>query len=114
MATPPSLSRSCGLESAALPVPIKTSRVTLSPAGATISSALPLLPVNRSAFAARATGSAAAPNTDRVRGADLVLWRREALPPRPLPDLIPVPPELVVEVRRPFDTIPDMIRKAAE
>jgi len=52
-------------------------------------------------------------NPDRVRGADFVLWRRE-LVPRPYPDLVAVPPGLVVEVRRPFDTIADMLRKAAE
>ena len=52
-------------------------------------------------------------NPDRVRRADLVLWRREGLP-EPTPDLITVPPELVVEMRRPFDVIPDIVRKAVE
>ena len=52
-------------------------------------------------------------NPDRVRGADLVLWRRERIP-QPTPDLVPQPPEMVVEVRRPFDTVGDMLAKTAE
>ncbi|MBY0512319.1 MAG: Uma2 family endonuclease [Gemmataceae bacterium] len=52
-------------------------------------------------------------NPDRVRGADFVLWRQE-LVPRPLPDLVAVPPSLVVEVKRPFDTADGMEAKAAE
>jgi Uma2 family endonuclease len=52
-------------------------------------------------------------NPDRIRGADYVLWRREMIPD-PMPDLIVQPPELVVEVRRPFDSISDMIQKTGD
>jgi Uma2 family endonuclease len=52
-------------------------------------------------------------NPDRVRGADFVLWRRDVVP-LPIPDLVPTPPELVVEVRRPIDTIADLLMKTGE
>ena len=52
-------------------------------------------------------------NPDRVLGADLVMWRRERIPGG-VQGLIPEPPDLVAEVRRPFDTIPDIQTKAAE
>ena len=68
IAMPPSLTKSSSLRSAALPVPITISRETFSPAGATMSSTEPLLPVNFSDRAARATRSAAEPSTARVFG----------------------------------------------
>src|ERR1700722_14718039 len=64
--TPPSLRKSLGLRSAALPQPITTRRDALSPAGAMMSSVVPLLPVKPSASAARLTRSAAPPRSLRV------------------------------------------------
>src|SRR6185436_20230533 len=57
MTAPPSLTKSLVLRSRALPTPTTTSRVASSPRGATISSAVPFLPLNRSAAAARVTRS---------------------------------------------------------
>src|SRR4051812_39896574 len=57
MPAPPSLTKSLVLRSRALPTPTTTRRVASSPAGATISSADPLLPLNRSAAAALVTRS---------------------------------------------------------
>ena len=71
MAAPPSLTKSCGLRSPALPTPTTTSRATLSPGGATISSADPFLPLKRSAAAARATRSPAGSSALRVAGPNL-------------------------------------------
>ena len=59
MASPPSLSRSFCSRPAVLPAPITTRRATFSPSGTISSSAEPLLPVKRSALAARATRPAA-------------------------------------------------------
>ncbi|MBA4186862.1 MAG: hypothetical protein C0467_02470 [Planctomycetaceae bacterium] len=50
---------------------------------------------------------------DSVRGGDLVIWRRDAIP-KPMPDLILTPPEIVVEVRGPLDSIAEMLCKATE
>src|SRR5665213_2951448 len=55
MAMPPSLSRSFCSRPWALPVPITTRRSALRPSGTASSSVEPLLPVKRSALAARAT-----------------------------------------------------------
>ncbi len=57
IAAPPSLTKSCVLNFPALPMPITIRRATGSDAGATMSSALPLLPVKRSAAAARCSRS---------------------------------------------------------
>src|SRR3954451_19267461 len=70
MTAPPSLTKSLVLRSRALPTPTTTRRVASRPRGATISSADPFLPLNRSAAAALVTRSpvgliarrAAAPN----------------------------------------------------
>jgi Uma2 family endonuclease len=43
-------------------------------------------------------------NPDRVRGADVCYWRKDRVPSGELPDLLPDPPDLVVEVRSPSDT----------
>ena len=43
-------------------------------------------------------------NPDRVRGADVCYWRQDRMPPGDPPGIIPVPPDLVVEVRSPSDT----------
>src|SRR5665213_2849815 len=71
MASPPSLSRSFGSRPLVLPAPITTSRETFSPSGTTSSSAEPLLPVKRSALAARITRPAAAPSALAVAGPNL-------------------------------------------
>ena len=57
IADPPSLTKSCDLRSRTLPAPMTMRRVTPRSAGATISSTEPLLPLNRSAVAARDTRS---------------------------------------------------------
>ena len=68
MAAPPSLTKSCDLNLPALPTPKTTSRDTGRPAGATMSSALPLLPVKRSAAAARCNRSPVGASALRVAG----------------------------------------------
>src|SRR6516165_8215691 len=65
MATPPSLTKSLGLRSPALPVPTTTRRPTSSPAGARISRADPFLPLNCSASAALVTRSPLAARSRR-------------------------------------------------
>lgn len=50
----------------------------------------------------------------RVRGADFVCWPHDRVPPKPWPEVLPNPPLFVVEVRRPFDTIAFIVRKATE
>src|SRR5512139_403114 len=67
-ARPPSLTKSFALNSDTFPTPMTTSRSVLSPAGKMRSKAELFLPVKRSAFAARDTRPAAAPNAFRVAG----------------------------------------------
>jgi Uma2 family endonuclease len=50
----------------------------------------------------------------RVRGADFACWPHDRSPPKPWPEVVPTPPLFVVEVRRPFDTIAFLVRKAFE
>src|SRR5262245_5976901 len=57
MTTPPSLTKSWGLRSRALPTPTTTRRDASSPIGATMSRAEPFFPLKRSATAARASRS---------------------------------------------------------
>src|SRR5262245_65457367 len=57
IAVPPSLTKSCPLRSRALPTPMTSKRDAASPLGATMSSAEPFLPLNRSTAAARAIRS---------------------------------------------------------
>ena len=53
-------------------------------------------------------------NPDRVRGADVCYWRKDRLPPGDLPDIIPNPPDLVVEVRSPTDAWTKAFAKVIE
>src|ERR1700730_10552189 len=70
-AAPPGLRKSLDLSSDVLPQPTTVRRATLRLAGRTISSAVPLLPVKRSAAAARDTTSAALPSILRVAAPSL-------------------------------------------
>jgi Uma2 family endonuclease len=53
-------------------------------------------------------------NPDRVRGADVCYWRKDRVPQGELPDLLPDPPDLVVEVRSPSDTWTKAFAKVIE
>src|ERR1700688_1247783 len=71
MASPPSLSRSFWSRPAVLPAPITTRRDAFRPSGTISSSADPLLPVKRSALAARVTRAAVGPSALAVAGPNL-------------------------------------------
>ena len=52
---------------------------------------------------------------DTVRGADVAFYSFARVPPGPLPEgYLPVPPELVVEIRSPTDRWKDVLAKAVE
>lgn len=53
-------------------------------------------------------------NPDRVRGADVCYWHKDRVPPGDLPDILPDPPDLVVEVRSPSERWPDTFGKIVE